>query len=261
MLLGDSLYNTRPLFPGYTATEDQYHACEEVLLAHEYTGDGEIIQFTTSFENTERIDAISEELGAYNNLNTDIPDEEREELIDEYGDLTGYLYPVYFPTVEELEKGVIPYSFVVTPYVRVAATDLNLTVGLAIVSFFAIQYFGVSALGLDYFQKFVNLRALGNVSKNPMGIIDFGVGLFEIISEFAKVISLAFRLFGNVFAGQLLLFIMPFLIAMILPVVFFGLETIVGFIQALVFSVLTLVFSAQAMVSHHHDEDHDEDHH
>jgi F-type H+-transporting ATPase subunit a len=93
------------------------------------------------------------------------------------------------------------------------------------------------------------------MGKRPLGAIDFGVGLFEIISEFAKVISLAFRLFGNIFAGQLLLFIMAFLVAMILPVVFYGLEVIVGFIQALVFAVLTLVFSAQAMVSHHHEED------
>jgi F-type H+-transporting ATPase subunit a len=154
-----------------------------------------------------------------------------------------------------LEGGVQPYAFVVTPFVRAAATDLNLTLGLAIVSFFAIQYFGFTALGPNYLQKFINLRALGDMGKRPLGAIDFGVGLFEIISEFAKVISLAFRLFGNIFAGQLLLFIMAFLVAMILPVIFYGLEVIVGFIQALVFAVLTLVFSAQAMVSHHHEED------
>jgi F-type H+-transporting ATPase subunit a len=91
-----------------------------------------------------------------------------------------------------------------------------------------------------------------------MGIMDFGVGLFEIISEIAKMISLAFRLFGNIFAGQLLLFIIGFLVATLLPVAVYGLEFAVGAIQAYVFAVLTLVFSAQAMQGHGHD---DEDHH
>jgi F-type H+-transporting ATPase subunit a len=93
-----------------------------------------------------------------------------------------------------------------------------------------------------------------------MGLMDFGVGLFEIVSEVAKMISLAFRLFGNIFAGQLLLFIITFLVATLLPVAVYGLEFAVGFIQALVFGMLTLVFSAQAMVSHDHDE-HEEAHH
>lgn len=251
MLLGDRLYNTTPLFPGSTATEEQYHACEEVLEGH--------VAIHTSFAEADLIDEISLTLNDAEGLAL-MSDAEVDDLVHEYGELTGYEHPVYFPSVEELEQGVVPYSFVVTPFVRAAATDLNLTLGLAVVSFFAIQYFGVSALGANYFQKFVNLRALGDLNKNPMGAMDFGVGLFEIISEFAKVISLAFRLFGNIFAGQLLLFIMAFLVAMLLPVVFYGLEVIVGFIQALVFAVLTLVFSAQAMVSHHHD-DHEEEHH
>jgi F-type H+-transporting ATPase subunit a len=88
--------------------------------------------------------------------------------------------------------------------------------------------------------------------------MDFGVGLFEIVSEISKVISLSFRLFGNIFAGQLLLFILTFLVATLLPVAIYGLEFAVGMIQALVFGMLTLVFSAQAMVSHAHDE---EEHH
>ena len=119
----------------------------------------------------------------------------------------------------------------------------------------------MSTLGGDYLQKFINLRALGNASKNPIGAVDFVVGIFEIVSEFAKVISLAFRLFGNIFAGAVLIFVMHFLISTGLPIIFFGLETIVGFAQAAVFAVLTLIFCAQAMVSHHHDDDHEEAHH
>ncbi len=144
--------------------------------------------------------------------------------------------------------------FVVTPFVRAATTDLNLTIALAVFAVIAIQVYGVWALGPDYFQKFLNLRALGNLGKKPLGLIDFAVGIFEIVSEFAKIISFAFRLFGNIFAGQVLLFIMAFLVATMLPVVFYALELFVGLMQAFVFSVLTLIFSAQAMESHHHDE-------
>jgi F-type H+-transporting ATPase subunit a len=157
--------------------------------------------------------------------------------------------------------GAIPYVLVVTPYVRGAATDLNLTIGLALVTFFAIQVFGVAAQGPAYFQKFVNINALGSLSKKPLGAIDFLVGLFEIVSEIGKIISLAFRLFGNMFAGGILLAVMSFLVAALLPVVFYGLEVIVTTIQAFVFAVLTIVFSAQAMEGHHSDDEHHEDDH
>ncbi len=139
---------------------------------------------------------------------------------------------------------------------------------LALISVFAIQIFGVKAQGPNYFQKFVNLRALGNAGKKPLGVIDFGVGLIEIISEIGKIISLAFRLFGNMFAGGILLIVMSFLVAAILPMVFYGLEIIITTIQALVFAVLTLVFVSQAMEGHHeerrrshHHEENIADHH
>ncbi len=143
-----------------------------------------------------------------------------------------------------------PNLFVVTPFVRAAATDLNLTVALALIAVVAVQVFGVWALGPDYFQKFINLRALGNVAKNPMGIMDFAVGLLEIVSEFSRILSFAFRLFGNIFGGQVLLFVMAFLVATILPVIFYAFELFVGLIQAFVFAMLTLAFSAQAMEGH-----------
>jgi F-type H+-transporting ATPase subunit a len=146
--------------------------------------------------------------------------------------------------------------FVVTPFVRAAATDLNLTLGLALASVAAIQYYGIRALGLGYFSKFVNIPALDMQKKGPMGTIDFGVGILELISEFAKIISFAFRLLGNIFAGQVLLFVIAFLIPFALPVVFFGLEVFVGAIQAFVFAMLTLVFVNTAMISHHDEGDH-----
>jgi F-type H+-transporting ATPase subunit a len=140
--------------------------------------------------------------------------------------------------------------FVVTPFVRAAATDLNLTVALALIAVAAVQVFGVWTLGPDYFQKFINLRALGNVAKKPMGIMDFAVGLLEIVSEISRILSFAFRLFGNIFGGQVLLFVMAFLVATILPVIFYAFELFVGLIQAFVFAMLTLAFSAQAMEGH-----------
>lgn len=245
---GDALYNTTPLFAGSQATEEQYHACHEYLEGHV------TVVADYSDEVGAEIDAVVAQL---NDPEAVLSEEERAHLVHEYEALTGFEHVVFFLPTADLEKGIEPYSFVVTPFVRAAATDLNVTLGLAIVAFIFIQYFGLSTLGPDYLQKFVNLRALGELQKRPLGAIDFVVGLFEIISEFAKVISLAFRLFGNIFAGQVLLFVMAFLVATVLPSVFYLLETIVGFAQASVFAVLTLIFSAQAMVSHHHDDEHD----
>lgn len=151
--------------------------------------------------------------------------------------------------------------FAVTPFIRGAATDLNLTIGLALLAFVLIQAFGVSELGLNYFQKFINIHALGNLGKRPLGAVDFIAGLFEIVSEFGKIISLSFRLFGAIFAGTVLYAVILFLAGVVTPVLILTLEVIVGMAQAGVFAVLTLIFCAQAMVSHHHDDDHAEAHH
>ena len=150
--------------------------------------------------------------------------------------------------------------YTVAPFVRGVATDLSFTIGLALLSFVAIQYFGLSTLGPEYLQKFINLNALGNAGKNPIGGVDFIVGLFEIVSEFGKIISLAFRLFGAIFAGTVLFAVFMFLTGTLIPVIILLLEIIVGTAQAAVFAVLTLLFCAQAMVSHHHDDEHDEAH-
>jgi F-type H+-transporting ATPase subunit a len=161
---------------------------------------------------------------------------------------------VYILDVDpQYRKGRLPAEgeelFVVTPFVRAAATDLNLTIGLALTAVVAIQVFGISALGPDYFSKFLNLKALGGG-----GVMDFIVGLLESVAEVAKIISFGFRLFGNIFAGQVLLFVMAFLIPFFLPVIFYGLELFVGAIQAFVFGMLTLVFVTMAMAAHHDEE-------
>lgn len=167
-------------------------------------------------------------------------------------------------TPEDLEKGAVPYIFHITPFVRGAATDLSLTIAYALMTVIIVQVYGVWALGPAYFEKFVNLSALGNLSKKPLGAIDFVVGLFEIISELGKIISLAFRLFGNLFAGGVALIAISFLVALLLPGVIYLLELVIGAVQALVFSVLTLVFVVQATEHHggdHHDEHAEAEHH
>lgn len=126
------------------------------------------------------------------------------------------------------------------PLLRGATADLNTTLAIAIVAVLSVQYYGFKTLGAAYFNKFFNF-------KNP---IMFGVGLLEIISEFSRIISFAFRLFGNIFAGEVLLTVIAFLMPLVAPLPFLGLELFVGFIQALVFSMLTAVFLNMATISH-----------
>jgi len=140
----------------------------------------------------------------------------------------------------------------VVPFLRGSATDVNFTFTLAIIAVVMVQVLGVWALGLRYFVKFVNTG--GMISRPFFGVIDFGVGLLELVSEFAKILSFGFRLFGNIFAGALLLSILGALTAIIVPSMIYTLEIFVGLIQAYVFAMLALVFMSQATVSHHGDE-------
>ncbi len=136
------------------------------------------------------------------------------------------------------------------PYLRGINTDLMTPASFAIVSVVLIEYWGITSLGFfKYMGKFVNFRS-------P---IDFFVGFLETIAEAAKLISFSFRLFGNMLAGEILLLVMTFLVALASPimVLFYGLELFVGAIQAFVFGALTLVFASQA-VSHHGPEEHAE---
>lgn len=127
------------------------------------------------------------------------------------------------------------------PFFRSAASDLNFTLALAIVAVVLVNVFGVLALGITkHISRFISF-------KSP---IDFFVGLLEFISEIAKMISFSFRLFGNVFAGEVLLVITAFLVPFLVPVPFLLLEIFVGFIQALVFAMLTTVFISIAVSEH-----------
>ncbi len=148
-------------------------------------------------------------------------------------------------------------GFVLVPYLRALSTDLNFTIGLALVAVFMVQVWGVRALGPGYFWKFFNVRAL---RRGFMGVIEFLVSLLELISEVAKVLSFSFRLFGNIFAGHVLLGIMMFLLPLLIPAVFYGLEIFVGLIQAFIFMMLTMVFIALATAGHG-GEGHSEGHH
>jgi F-type H+-transporting ATPase subunit a len=166
------------------------------------------------------------------------------------------------PAAQEGEEG-----YALIPMFRAATTDLNITLGLAVVSVLLTQYFGVKALGAGYFGKFIAVGGLvkaftkkglgcgGRIGAFFMGIIDLFIGIVESISEIGKVISFSFRLFGNIFAGEVLLAVMAFLIPYLVSLPFYGLEIFVGLVQALVFMMLTVAFFVVA-ISHHGEEEH-----
>ncbi len=134
------------------------------------------------------------------------------------------------------------------PFLRSANTDVNMTLAMALIAMVMVHYWGLSILGsITHLGKFINFK------EGPIG---FFVGILEIISEFAKIISFTFRLFGNIFAGEVLLMAMGFLLPMIGIIPFLGLELFVGVIQALIFSMLTLVFASMASVAHGSEEHH-----
>ncbi len=161
----------------------------------------------------------------------------------------------------EEEHAVNPGRYIVTPFVRGASTDLALTLSIALIAIVVVQYFGFKELGVGgYATKFINTPALEKVGKNPMGVMDFAVGILELFLETFKIISFAFRLFGAMFGGQVLMFVIVFLVAFLVPMAVIGLELFFGVIQAFVFAILFVMFSASAMTSHHHDEEHDEAH-
>ncbi len=153
------------------------------------------------------------------------------------------------------------------PLFRSGTADINGTLPLAIMSVIGANIFGIISIGVwKTINKYVNLNALGSIFtkiKNDPGIlmtapIMFAVGLLELVGEFAKVASLSFRLFGNVFAGEVLLVSMGAIMAYVLPTPFLLLEVFVGLIQAFIFAILTLVY--YTISSMDHDEEHDEKH-
>ncbi len=141
----------------------------------------------------------------------------------------------------EIENG----HEVFVPFFRSVNSDINSTLALALIVVTFSHIIGLTFIGLkEHLKKFFRFT----------GPIDFFIGILEIVSEFSRVISLSFRLFGNVFAGEVLLVIMTFLVPYIVPLPFLGLELFVGFIQALIFSTLAMMYFASA--THAHEEGH-----
>lgn len=133
---------------------------------------------------------------------------------------------------------------ILVPFFRSANSDLNMTLAITIISLIFIQVITIANIGTKkYLHKFFNFS----------GPILFFVGILELLSEFIKIISFSFRLFGNIFAGDVLLIVMFALVPYIIPIPFLGIEIFAGFVQALIFSMLTLVF---INVSVSHGEEH-----
>lgn len=143
---------------------------------------------------------------------------------------------------------------VLVPFLRVAASDLNMPLALALIAFLVIEFAGFKALGFGYLGKFFNFKE---------GAIMMGVGILELVSEIMRIITFSFRLFGNVFAGQTLLFVFPFLVPALMVLPIYGLELFVGLIQSYVFAILILAFMQQAITAHHGPDhgEHTAEHH
>ena len=147
---------------------------------------------------------------------------------------------------------------------RGANTDINMPLALAIISFVFVEFFGVRlGGGIRYLGKFINVgqffRSVGQIFRGRLraglsglivGFINIFVGFLEALSEIVRIVSFTFRLFGNMTAGEILLLIAMFLIPWLFALPFYGLELLVGFVQALIFAGLTLVFLTVA-VAHH----------
>lgn len=129
----------------------------------------------------------------------------------------------------------------IVPLIRSATTDINVTLALALISVIATHFLSIKYTGFrDYISRFISL--------NP---ILLAIGALELISEITKVISLSFRLFGNVYAGEVVLSTVSGIFAFLFPLPFMLLEVIVGAVQALVFAMLTMAFMAILTTPHH----------
>jgi F-type H+-transporting ATPase subunit a len=176
--------------------------------------------------------------------------------------------PAALRQIGQPEESAASHEAEFVPLFRAPSSDLNTTLALALVSWVMTQAFGFLHLGvLGYLRKYFvfgklrrgvgallakNAKAAANLL--VFGVIDFGVGILELISEFSKIISFTFRLFGNIFAGEVVLLVMAFLFPL-LPLPFYGLEVLVGAIQAFIFAILTLVFMTLATTPAHGAEE------
>ena len=147
---------------------------------------------------------------------------------------------------------------------RAANTDINIPLALALASFIAVGYFGFKSVGTKHFLgQYFNVgrffRGVGQMFRGNLrvglgmaftGIMDIFVGMLELLSVFIRIMSFTFRLFGNMTAGEILLLMVMFLVAWVAALPFYGLELLVGFVQALIFAGLTLVFLTLAATPH-----------
>ena len=162
------------------------------------------------------------------------------------------LLPIY-PTLSYDAQSFFTTEPIHTHLLRPAGTDMNMPLALALVSFVFVEYWGLKMLGIGYLGKFVRLENLrkGNFLQVP---IDLFVGVLELLSEFVRIVSFTFRLFGNMTAGEILLLVITYLVPFVAVVVFYGLELLVGLVQALIFAGLTLVFAVVAVTPHSEEE-------
>jgi F-type H+-transporting ATPase subunit a len=147
----------------------------------------------------------------------------------------------------------------IRPFLRGINTDLNTPLALAIMSAIFVEFWGISTLGFStYGRKFFNLGGLlrGIRKLSPalvfQGVVDAFVGFLELVSEMVRLISFTFRLFGNMFAGEVVILMFTFLVPLVFTLPFYGLEIFVGLIQAFIFAALTLVFGMIAVAHGSH---------
>ncbi len=156
-----------------------------------------------------------------------------------------------------------------TELIRPANTDINTPLAIALITFFTVEITGLATLGIGYLGKFINFKQFfhgfgllfkGKVGAGVMdiiaGLINALAGALEGLGELIRIVSLTFRLFGNMTAGEILLIMITFIFSMLVPIIFYGLEILVGFIQALVFSGLTLIYLTLATTPHGGEEHH-----
>lgn len=154
-------------------------------------------------------------------------------------------------------------ELVFVPLLRGANADLNTTVALAIISVLSAQIFGMRVQGSwAYLERFIRVRSFieffrrlfreGKFAPGLLlgGLLDFFIGLLEIFEELTKIISFSFRLFGNVFGGEVLLLVMAFILPYVISIPFIALEIMTGFVQALIFAVLSTAFAVRAATVH-----------
>jgi F-type H+-transporting ATPase subunit a len=166
--------------------------------------------------------------------------------------------------------GITEHDGTFIPLLRAANTDINLPLSIALISFVCVEFWGLRSLGFfHYINSFFNFGQLRDgfvslfkgkirpaISGIMFGFINLFIGGLEILSHFIRIISFTFRLFGNMTAGEILLLVVSFLIPLVASIPFYGLELLVGVLQALIFAGLTLVFGVIAMAPHAEEPEH-----